>query len=200
MPEALLKMVEQLSARVALLEAQNQAMQKEREQLRADKEQLRQDNQRLRQENDLLRRKLDHYIRYYFGGQRSETLDQHQLELLLQGLPNVVAMPAPEPKPAAQRQPGKNHPVRRVLSEDKLETKEVVLEPEEVKAQPEGWNKISEERTEQLEWVAPRIIKNVIVRPRYVKQERFAIAPLPPQPIEQSRATASLLAHIRGDQ
>ena len=199
MPEALLKMVEQLSARVALLEAQNQAMQKEREHLRADQEQLQQDNQRLRQENDLLRRKLDHYIRYYFGGQRSETLDKHQLELLLQGLPNVVAMPTPEPRPAAQRQPGKNHPVRRVLSEDKLETKEVVLEPEEVKAQPEGWNKISEERTEQLEWVAPRIIKNVIVRPRYVKRERFAIAPLPPQPIEQSMATASLLAHILVD-
>jgi transposase len=182
----------ELSARVACLEAENQAIKQEREHLR-------QDNQRLQQENELLRRKVDHYIRYYFGGQRNESLDKHQLELLLQGLPNVVAMPAPESQPAPRRQPGKSHPVRRVLSEDKLETKEVVLEPEEVKAQPEGWKQISEERTEQLEWVPPRIIKNVIVRPRYVKEERFAIALLPPQPIEQSMATASLLAHILVD-
>jgi len=49
----------------------------------------------------------------------------------------------------------------------------------------EGWKKISEERTSQLDWVAPKIIKRVLIRPRYVKAERFAIAPLPPQPIEQ---------------
>lgn len=199
MHETLAQKFEQLGARVALLEAENQAIKQQREQLGADKEQLQQDNQRLQRENELLRRKVDHYLRYYFGGQRNESLDKHQLELLLQGLPNVVVMPTPESKPAPQRQPGKSHPVRRVLSEDKLETKEVVLEPEEIQAQPQGWKKISEERTEQLEWVPPRIIKNVIVRPRYVKQESFAIAPLPPQPIEQSMATASLLAHILVD-
>ena len=77
------------------------------------------------------------------------------------------------------------HPVRRVLAEDKLETQEIVLEPAEVQAQPEGWRKISEERTSQLDWVAPKIIQRVIIRPRYVKAERFALAPLPPQPIEQ---------------
>ena len=70
-------------------------------------------------------------------------------------------------------------------SEDKLETNEIVIEPTEVEAQPEGWKKISEERTSQLDWVAPKIIKRVFIRPRYVKAERFAIAPLPPQPIEQ---------------
>ena len=72
-----------------------------------------------------------------------------------------------------------------MLAEGNLETFETVLEPEEVQAQPEGWKKISEERTSQLDWVAPKIIKRVLIRPRYVKAERFAIAPLPPQPIEQ---------------
>jgi transposase len=176
---------EELGARVTWLEAQNQH--------------LGQENHRLQQENQLLRQKLEHYIRHYFGGQRNEGLDKHQLELLLQGLPNVIALPAPEPKAVPERAPGKTHPVRRVLSEDKLETQEVVIEPEEVKAQPEGWKKISEERTTQLEWVAPKIIKRVTIRPRYVKQERFALAPLPPQPIEQSMASASLLAHILVD-
>jgi hypothetical protein len=160
----LFKKVEELSARVATLETENT---------------------KLQTENRLLRQKLDHYIRHYFGGQRNEGLDKHQLELLLQGLPNVIALPTPEPKPAAASRLGTPHPVRRMLAEDKLETPEIVIEPEEVKVQPDGWKQISEERTSQLDWVAPKIIKRVFIRPRYVKAECFAIAPLPPQPIEQ---------------
>jgi transposase len=82
------------------------------------------------------------------------------------------------------------------MLEDRLETLEIVIEPAEVQAQPEGWKKISEERTSQLDWVAPKIIKRVIIRPRYVKQERFALAPLPPQPIEQGMVGPGLLAQI----
>ena len=116
--------------------------------------------------------------------------------MLLQGLPNVIALPAPEPKPAAASRLGTPHPVRRMLAEDKLETHEIVIEPEEVKSQPDGWKKISEERTSQLDWVAPKIIKRVFIRPRYVKAERFALAPLPPQPIEQGMVGPGLLAQI----
>ena len=171
----LLKKVEELSARVSTLETENT---------------------QLRTENRLLRQKLDQYIRHYFGGQRNEGLDKHQLELLLQGLPNVIALPTPETKPAAAARSGMSHPVRRMLAEDKLETYEIVVEPEEVKDQPEGWKKISEERTSQLDWVAPKIIKRVFIRPRYVKAERFALAPLPPQPIEQGMVGPGLLAQI----
>jgi transposase len=179
---ALLKKFEELSARVASLEADNVR-------LKQSEQHLQQENARLRQENQLLRQKLEHYIRHYFGGRHNEGLDRHQMELLLQGLSNVI-------KPVSVARPGGSHPVRRSLAEDKLETQEIVLEPEEVKAQPEGWTRISEERTTQLDWVAPRIIKRVIIRPRYVKQERFALAPLPPQPIEQGMVGAGLLAHI----
>ncbi len=185
MPQTLTPQLEQLSARLVALEAEHQ--------------QLKEENVRLKQENQLLRQKLDLYIRHYFGGQRNEGLDKHQLELLLQGLPNVIALPTPEPKPAPVRAAGKSHPVRRVLAEDQLETQEIIIEPDEVKAQPEGWTKISEERTSQLDWVAPKIIKRVIIRPRYVKREQFALAPLPPQPIEQSMAGAGLLAHVLVD-
>jgi transposase len=150
----------------------------------------------LEAENRLLRQKLDQYIRHYFSGQRNEGLDKHQLELLLQGLPNVIVLPTPDPKPAPTTRSGTAHPVRRMLAEDKLETHEIVIEPEEVKAQPDGWKKISEERTSQLDWVAPKIIKRVIIRPRYVKAERFALAPLPPQPIEQGMVGPGLLTEI----
>jgi len=154
----LLQKVDKLSARVATLET---------------------DNTRLETENRLLRQKLDQYIRHYFGGQRNEGLDKRQLELLLQGLPNVITLPAAEPMTKTTTRNGNAHPVRRMLIEDKLETQEIVIEPAEVQAQPEGWKKISEERTSQLDWVAPKIIKRVYIRPRYVKQERFALAPLP---------------------
>ena len=150
----------------------------------------------LEMENRLLRQKLDQYIRHYFGGQRNEGLDKHQLELLQQGLPNVITLPTPEAKTTTVTRNGTAHPVRRMLAEDKLETHEIVIEPAEVQAQPEGWKKISEERTSQLDWVAPKIIKRVFIRPRYVKQERFALAPLPPQPIEQGMVGPGLLAQI----
>jgi transposase len=179
---ALQQKFEELSARFVALETEH---------LR-----LRDDHLRLQAENRLLRQKLDQYIRHYFGGRRNETLDPAQLELLLAGLPKVVALPMPEPQPASPPRRGGSHPVRRELAEDKLQTQETVIEPEEVQAQPEGWKKISEERTTQLDWVAPKIIKRVIVRPRYVKEERFALAPLPPQPIEQGMAGAGLLAQI----
>ena len=176
MPDAtLLQKFEELSGRFVALEAENH---------------------RLQSENRLLRQKLDQYIRHYFGGQRNEALDKAQLELLLAGLSNVITLPAGEPKPASAPRQGNSHPVRRTLAEDKLETQEIVLEPAEVQAQPEGWRKISEERTTQLDWVAPRIIKRVIIRPRYVKAERFALAALPPQPIEQGMAGPGLLAQI----
>jgi transposase len=147
-------------------------------------------------ENRLLRQKLDQYIRHYFGGSRNEGLDKHQLELLLQGLPNVITLPAAETKTTTATRNGAAHPVRRMLAEDKLETQEIVIEPVEVETNPEGWKKISEERTSQLDWVAPKIIKRVYIRPRYVKQERFALAPLPPQPIEQGMVGPGLLAQI----
>jgi transposase len=178
----LLKKFEELSARVSALETENAR--------------LREENTQVRTENRMLRQKLDLYIRHYFGGQRNEGLDKHQLELLLQGLPNVIALPTPEPKSAAASRSGTAHPVRRMLAEDKLETHEIVIEPEEVKAQPDGWKKVSEERTNQLDWVAPKIIKRVFIRPRYVKAERFALAPLPPQPIEQGMVGPGLLAQV----
>jgi hypothetical protein len=151
-------------------------------------------------ENRLLRQKLDQYIRHYFGGQHNEGLDKYQLELLLQGLPNVITLPAAEPKTTTATRNGSAHPVRRILVEDKLETQEIVIEPVEVQAQPEGWKKISEERTSQLDWVAPKIIKRVFIRPRYVKAECFALAPLPPQPIEQSMVGPGLAGANSGQQ
>src|ERR1700691_2888016 len=96
-PDAtLLQKLEELNARVAKLAA---------------------DNTRLQNENRLLRQKLDHYIRHHFGGQRNEGLDKQQLELLLQGLPNVIALPVPESQTTIVTRRGAEHPMRRMLAE-----------------------------------------------------------------------------------
>jgi hypothetical protein len=167
------------------------------QQLREQNSRLEQQNGRLEKENQLLRQKLDHYIRHYFGGTRNEGLDRQQMELLLQGLPALIVVPKAEPKPPArQRAQGPEHPVRRVLAEDKLETTEIVLEPEEVKVEPQGWVKISEERTTLLDWKPGKFFRQIIIRPRYVKEESFALAPLPPQPVPQGMVGPGLLAQI----
>lgn len=187
--EALLQKFEEQSLRLSVLEKENGDIKQENQHLRVE-------NDQLKKENHLLSQKLDRFIRHYFGGRHNEGLDQRQLELLLQGLPSVVVMPTPEPRIADAPREGKSHPARRVLADDRLETQEIVIEPEEVKAHPEGWKQISEERSSQLEWIAPKIIKRVFIRPRYVKAETFAIAPLPPQPIAQGMVGPRLLAEI----
>lgn len=187
----LLQKFEELSVRLSAVEEQNN-------QLRKENALLKEREQQLQQENRLLRQKLDYYIRHYFGGRRNEGLDRKQMELLLQGLPAVIELPAAaRPEPAPRRSSDSaSHSVRRVLADEKLETRETVIEPEEVKAQPEGWRKISEERTTLLDWEPGKFFKQVIIRPRYVKAEQFALAPLPPQPVEQGMAGAGLLAEV----
>jgi transposase len=182
--------LEQLSARLSSLE-------RDHTYLREQNTELEQENARLEKENQLLRQKLDHYIRHYFGGQRNEGLDRQQLELLLQGLSKLVVVEQRQPRAAAPRRVnGQGHPVRRVLQEDKLPTVEIVLEPEQVKVEPQGWVKISEERTSLLDWEPGKFWRKVFIRPRYVKDESFALAPLPALPIPQGMVGPGLLAQI----
>ena len=149
----------------------------------------------LQRENQLLRQKLEYFIKRYFGGTKNESLDPKQLELLLAGLANLAAaLPAAEPKvplrveraARAVRQPLPAH----------LETERVVLEPEEVKQQPEGWRKLGEEVTEELDWKPAKFIKRLYIRPKYANAERIVIAPLPARLIEKGLPGAGLLAQV----
>ena len=185
----LLQRMEELSTRFDVLEKENAA-------LRQENIRLQEDNQRLKTENQWLRQKLDRFIKHYFGGKRNEAINDKQLELLLQGLPETVEVAAPQKVPASPRPSRGEHPVRRALVEGELDTEEVVIEPQEVLENPTGWRKISEERSQQLDWVPARIIRRVFIRPRYVRDETFALAPLPPQPIDKGMVGPGLLAHI----
>jgi transposase len=149
----------------------------------------------LQTENKLLRQKLDLFLQRYFGGTKNEALDRAQLELLLAGLEVLpVSAPVVEPQ-AAGRSPAAARPVRQPLPAH-LETERVVLEPAEVQQQPEGWRKLGEEVTEELDWKPAKFIKRLYIRPKYANAERIVIAPLPARLIEKGLPGAGLLTHV----
>lgn len=187
-PDSLTEKLDALARRVEELERADKA---HREQKKRDDAKI----ERLERENQDLRRRLDKFIRLYFGGKKNEGLSPDQLELALQGLPAVleqtptvsVGQPA---RPTRERRP------RRALDDESLERHETVIEPEEVIADPAGWTKIGEERTVQLDYRPGLLFRHDIVRPRYVRREQFAIAPLPAQPIDKGMVGAGLLAWL----
>lgn len=149
----------------------------------------------LQAENKLLRQKLDLFLARYFGGTRNESLDPKQLELLLAGLQTLSA-PAPvAEQPATPRTTTTTRPARQPLPAH-LETERVVLEPEEVRQQPEGWRKLGEEVTEELDWKPAKFIKRLYIRPKYANAERIVIAPLPARLIEKGLPGAGLLTQV----
>lgn len=146
-------------------------------------------------ENKLLRQKLELFLKRYFGGSKNESLDPKQLELLLAGL-EALSTPTPAvEKPALARTTSAVRPVRQVLPAH-LETERVVLEPEDVQRQPEGWRKLGEEVTEELDWKPARFIKRLYIRPKYANAERIVIAPLPARLIEKGLPGAGLLTQV----
>lgn len=151
--------------------------------------------QSLQAENKLLRQKLDLFLARYFGGTKNESLDPKQLELLLAGL-EALSTPAPAvEKPVVPRAPVTARPARQPLPAH-LETERVVLEPAEVQQQPEGWRKLGEEVTEELDWKPAKFIKRLYIRPKYANAERIVIAPLPARLIEKGLPGAGLLTQV----
>jgi len=146
-------------------------------------------------ENKLLRQKLDLFLKRYFGGSKNESLDPKQLELLLAGLEALMAPAAATPAVAPVRSQKAAPAVRQPLPAH-LETERVVLEPQEVQQQPQGWRKLGEEITEELDWKPAQFIKRLYIRPKYANAERIVIAPLPARLIEKGLPGAGLLTQV----
>jgi transposase len=169
------------------------------------------ENERLRTENKLLRGKVDKLVRRLFG-KSSEKLDPAQLELLLQfpeeegtlgkspaspcsgpGADTWEATPDPhrQPHPAAERRP---------RLPEHLPVVEQVIEPEEVRAEPQAWRRIGEEVTEQLDYEPARFLRRRTVRPKYVRRGDMehppVIAPLPPSLQDACLAAPGLIAAV----
>ncbi len=88
-------------------------------------------------------------------------LELGELEKLTEAVAETTKRISYEPARAVEKRP--------VAAEGfaKLPVKEpVVIEPEEVKAQPESVEWIGEERTFEVDVVPPKLFKRVIIRPK----------------------------------
>lgn len=161
----------------------------------------------LRQENKLLREKIDLLVRRVFGAS-SERLDADQLLLALEGLEakkpeassGALAALEAEPEKAAKpaRKAGKKGGLTDELL-DSLPAQEVVLVPDEVRAEPEAWRLVDEQVTRQLDYEPARYVCRKIIRKRYARIDLPhlppVIAPLPVM-LERGKAGPGLLASI----
>jgi transposase len=117
----------------------------------------------------------------------------------LEKLSAQAEAPAPQ-KVSYERQPAKP---RRDPAEAfaKLPVQEtIVIEPAEVKAEPEAFEKISEERSFEVDVTPPRLYKREFVRPKYRRKAEPAlppvVAPAPPRPVAGGYASAGLVSWV----
>ena len=164
------------------------------------------DKQRQAQEIKLLKEKIDLLIRRLFGS-KSEKLDAAQLELLLKevdlGKADASAEKAEAPsiveilKPVANR-PDKNR--RRERWPQELAVEQEVIEPEEVRDNPEAFRCIGEEITEMLDYRPGKFFRRQIIRRKFVRKEQTelppVIAPLPDSLQQRCIAAPGLLAQV----
>ena len=178
--------------------------------LRAEVEALKEENEQLRQLNHVLRLKVDAMARKLFG-RSSEKLDPAQLQMVFDALkdePDDVAKKDPASgsatcaseaeAPAAPASDGRGR--KRSLDEiiDGLPVSEVIIDPPEVKAEPEAWTCMGAEVTKLIDYIPGRFACQHLVRRKYVRKDARHLPPITaPLPTLQDRciATPRLLAH-----
>jgi transposase len=149
-----------------------------------------------------LRAQVAWFQRQMFAGSRSEKLpvetprqaklalpETPQSERVTQVITYERRAPAPEKRPL---------PAEVFAQLPVQETVEIV--PDEVRAEPAAFEKISEERTFEVDVVPPKLFKREIVRPKFRRKgqrdQAPLIAPALPRPVAGGYASAGLLAYI----
>lgn len=144
-----------------------------------------------------LQHQLHGHNRHRFGS-KSEGLDQLNLTFEEDEAIAEAASEQTQPEtPSAEDKPSRQHS-RKPLP-DHLDRHDEVLSPGEDCARCGGKLKtLSEDVTEELEYVPGRFIVNRIVRPRKACGgcEAIVQSPLPSRPIERGRPGPGLLAHV----
>lgn len=177
--------------------------------LHSELERLKAENELLRRENALLKEKVDLLIRRIFGVKR-EKLDAAQLELLLEQAQagtslgkaeaSVEAEAAPIVELLKARRRDKHQREARERWPEELPVIEEILEPEEVKANPEEFRCIGEEVSEQLDYQPAKFFRRQIIRRKFVSRREPELAPViapAPESLQQRCIAApGLLAQI----
>ncbi|MCG8407626.1 MAG: IS66 family transposase, partial [Phycisphaerales bacterium] len=138
--------------------------------------------------------------RKLFGGKQGESVSDEQLQLALAELEAERQEQQLSEKEVAgyTRKKKKGEPKPRIP--DHLEEVEELVIPEEVQADPEAWECIGEEVTEELDIEPTRFIKRRIIRPKYVRKgeadRKPVVAQLPPRVIPGGIPSAALMAFL----
>lgn len=169
-------------------------------------------NAALEQHNAVLRLKVDAMARKLFG-RSSEKLDPAQLQMVFDSLkdePDDVSKKDPasgsaacdsEAEATAAAAPAGNGKRRKRTLEQiiaGLPVSEVIIDPPEVKAEPEAWQCIGAEETRLIDYTPGRFSCQKLVRRKYVSKEERHLPPVTaPLHTLQDRciATPRLLAH-----
>jgi transposase len=163
-------------------------------------EALQAENAALKEENAVLRAQLEWMRKELFGGRRSEKLDEAQLTLRLAEAVKTAARRGGMQQISYERKApqARPTPAEAFAHLPVLETIEVI--PAEVRAAPELYERIGEERTFEVDLIQARLVKREIVRPKYRKlADRSApplLAPSPPRAVPGGYASAGLIAFI----
>lgn len=190
----------------ALLEQENAALRLLNCELNLEVQTLSDEIERLKQHNHVLRLKVDAMSRRLFG-QSTEQLNPDQLQMVFDAL-NQESQSA-EPKKleasvsAACDSEAEERPARKKRTfeqlVERLPVRQVIIDPEEVKANPAAWRHIGEEVTKLIDYIPARFECEEQVRRKFVK---IAEPYLPPiiAPLmrwqERCRATPAMLAQI----
>jgi transposase len=136
-----------------------------------------------------------------FGGGKSETLDRAQVLLKLEGLSAASPAAKTETVTYQRRQPtGEKRPVPAETFAHLPVKEQIVIEPAEVKAEPEAFEQIGEERTFEVDVVPPQFFRREFIRPKFQrkadKRQAPVVALAPARPISGGYASAGLLAWV----
>ena len=150
--------------------------------------------EKLKWEIAALKRKL-------FGGQQAETVSDEQLQLALAELEaERREQQASEKEVAGYTRRKKKDHVSKPRIPDHLEVVVEEIIPEKVQADPEAWERIGEEVTEELDVEPMRFIKRQIIRPKFVRKGELdrqpVVAGLPPRLIPRGIPSAGLMAFL----
>ena len=156
--------------------------------------------QQLREENAVLRAQIAWLKKQLFGPGKGEKLERAQLLLQLGELEKLAAAARPVETITYER-PAGPAPKRTLPAESfaHLPVKETVeIVPEAVRAAPELYEKIGEERTFEVDVVPPQLFKREIVRPKFRhcldRNRAPLLAPAPKRVVTGGFASAGLIA------
>ena len=147
-----------------------------------------------------LKAQIEWLRRQVFGGGKSEKTDPRQIDFLEGELEKAERQAEPETEKIAYE---RDKPRRRRTREDIYGNlpvdEEVVIDPEEVLADPDAYEHCSEVETFEVKITPPSFTRRRIVRRKYRKvgdrSKAPVVAPAPARPVE-GVASAELLSHI----